>query len=190
MDALFGLLGQVIESILSVIPRMVIVRATHRGIKWVMGAQAKAVEPGITVYWPLVTDMEVQVVARQTADIPNQVLTTQDRKQVVVGSFLVFGINDIVQALGERNWDVESTVRDITQGAIVEEITKRTLDELLNGVAGGRDSEFHIELTENCRKQLRQFGVYVHRAGITDCAVCKVHKILGSEVSTRWNEGE
>lgn len=169
---------------------MVIIRATHRGIKWIRGASAVAVEPGLTFFWPLVTEMEVRVVARQTENIPNQVLMTKDRKQVVVGSFLVFGINDIVQAIGERNWDVDSTVRDITQGAIVEEITKRTLDELLDGIAEGRESEFQTALTDNCRKQLRQFGVYVHRAAITDCSVCRVHKILGSEAVSRWTEGE
>lgn len=183
METLFGLLGQILEAMLSIVPRLSIVRATHEGIKWKYGKTPVAIKPGLMVHWPLVTDVEFLVVARQTFNIPNQVLMTADEKQVVVGAFVVYKINNIVQAIGERNWDVESTVGDITQAAIVEEITSRNLDELLAGISGGRESELNHAITNNCRSQLNQFGVYIHRCGLTDFSTCRVHKILGGDIT-------
>ena len=168
---------------LSVIPRLVIVRATHNAVKWRHGKHPIDVKPGLTFYWPLVTEMEMMVVARQTINLPTQVLMTRDKKQVVVGAFIVYKISDIVQAIGERNWDVESTVADITQAAIVEEIMGRDLDDLLAGISGGKKSELNKALTANCCGELRQFGVHVGRAGLTDFSTCRVHKVLGGDIT-------
>lgn len=183
MESIFGLLGQILESILSVVPRLVIIRATHQGLKWRYGKHAIAVDPGLSFYWPLVTDMEQYVVARQTLNLPTQVLMTRDKKQVVVGAFIVYKISDIVQAIGERNWHVDATVADITQAAIVEEIMGRDLDDLLAGISGGKNSELNKALTANCKGELRQFGVGVGRAGLTDFSTCRVHKVLGGDIT-------
>lgn len=188
MDSIFGLLGQILEGLFSVVPRLVIIRATHNGVKWRHGKEPLPVKPGLTVYWPLVTEMEMLVVARQTLNLPTQVLMTRDKKQVVVGAFVVYKIADIVQAIGERNWDVETTVADITQAAIVEEITRRDLDDLLAGVAGGKESELNKALTANCKSELRQFGVYINRAGLTDFSTCRVHKVLGADFQMQATE--
>ena len=183
MESIFGLIGQFLDGILSIIPRLVIIRATHNAVKWRHGKHPIAVPPGLTIYWPLVTEMEMMVVARQTLNLPTQVLMTRDKKQVVVGAFIVYKISDIVQAIGERNWDVESTVADITQAAIVEEIMGRDLDDLLAGISGGKKSERNKALTANCCAELRQFGVHVGRAGLTDFATCRVHKVLGGDIT-------
>jgi regulator of protease activity HflC (stomatin/prohibitin superfamily) len=183
VESLFGLLGGILDFFLSIFPRLVIIRATHHGVKWRHGKEPLAVEPGLAWYWPLVTEMELQVVARQTLNLQTQVLMTRDRKQVVVGAFVVYKISDVVQAIGERNWDVESTVADITQAAIVEEIMGRNLDDLLAGASDGKSSELNKALTANCQKELRQFGVHVGRAGLTDFSTCKVHKVLGGDIT-------
>lgn len=183
MESLLGLLGEVVDAIFSVIPRRIIIRATHQGVKWRYGKIPIAVGPGIEWYWPLVTEMDLMVVARQTLNLPTQVLMTRDKKQVVVGAFIVYKISDIVQAIGERNWDVESTVADITQAAIVEEIMSRDLDDLLAGISEGKNSELNKALTANCKTELRQFGVHVGRAGLTDFATCRVHKVLGGDIT-------
>jgi regulator of protease activity HflC (stomatin/prohibitin superfamily) len=128
--------------------------------------------------------MDQIVVARQTLNLPTQTLMTRDKQQIIVGAFVVYNIKDAVQAIGERNWDVESTVGDITQAAIVEEITKRTLDELLEGVSGGRDSNLSKALTGNCRKQLRPFGVRVWRCGLTDFSTSRVYRLIGNDPLT------
>jgi regulator of protease activity HflC (stomatin/prohibitin superfamily) len=188
VESLFGLLGGMLDALFSIIPRLVIIRATHRAVKWRAGKTPIDVGPGLDWYWPLITEMVTMVVARQTLNLPTQVLMTRDKKQVVVGAFIVYKISDIVQAIGERNWDVDSTIADITQAAIVEEIMSRDLDGLLAGISGGKTSELNKAITANCRSELRQFGVWVGRAGLTDFATCKVHKVLGGDITRMAEE--
>lgn len=184
METAFGWLGQIFEALLQFIPRLIIVRNTHQAVKWKMGGKVVPIEKGRrTWYWPLVTDVETIVVARQTINLATQCLMTSDQKQVVAGGFVVYHINDVVQAIGERNWDVESTVGDISMAAIVEEVMQHELDDLLESISLGMQGDFNKKLTDNCRKQLRQFGVYVDRAGLTDFSTCRVYKVLGADMS-------
>jgi len=180
MDA-FAWIGQIVEALGRLIPRLVIVRATHQGVKWVCGSRVKAMLPGLHVYWPITTEFEVLVCARQTLNLSTQVLMTQDRQQVVVGMLVVYRVKDVVEAIGKRNWDVETTIKDITQAAIVEVITTTSLSDLLAGLS----TTIEKRLTGSCRKQLRQFGVYIHRAAMTDFSQCKTFKLLGDEQATK-----
>lgn len=179
MESAFAWFGQVIEALLSFIPRLILVRATHQGVKWKYGKYAKRLDPGLHLYWPLVSDYELIVTARQTLNLPTQSLMTKDRKQVVVGSVIVYRIRDAVDAIGERNWDVDSTLRDITQATVVEVVTSNTLEDLLNGMAQGNDSDLIKSFTENVRKELRQFGVYIGQAKFSDFSTSKVFNIMG-----------
>jgi len=182
----FSWLSDIINGILKFIPRPIIVRATHGGVKWVFGKRVRELKPGWHFVWPLITDYEIIVTARQTNNLPNQALVTIDKHQVVAGALIVFSIKDIVQAVGERNWDVVTTVNDIAQAAIVSVVTKWPLDELLVNLT----EKVETELTDACRKQLRQFGVSVHRCCFTDFAPCRIYKLMGSEKVPVFNSTE
>lgn len=182
METAFGWLGQIFDALLQIVPRILIVRNTHQAVKWKVRGKVVAVDRGRrTIYWPLLTDVELFVVARQTCDIRTQVLMTKDQKQVVAGAMVVYWIDDIIKAIGERNWDVGQTIEDITMAVVAEEITSKALDELLDGISHGRNGDFYKELTLNCRGQLAQFGVKVLRVSFTDFSTCRVYKVLGSD---------
>lgn len=168
-------LNDIVQALLQFVPRLVIVRATHGGVKWRWGRYVKEMKPGWHWYWPLTTDVEVIVTARQTYNTHPQALMTSDMKQVVVGGVIIYKIPDIVQAIGERNWDVDTTINDIAQAAIVEVVTKWKLDDLLHEISG----KVEADLTDACKKQLRQFGVSVRRAALNNFSVCRSLNILG-----------
>jgi len=174
MDLSF--ISDIINAILSLIPRPTIIRATHGGVCWRLGYKVSEMKPGWRWWWPFISDIEVVPVARQTSVIPNQGLLTRDKKQVALGVVLIFSINNVVQAIGHRNWDVSSTVEDITAAAVVGVVTKWDLDDLLREITG----KVEEELTETCQKQLRQFGVHVHGCRFTDFTTCRVYKLMGS----------
>lgn len=178
MESLFGLLGEMFEAVLSVIPRLVIVRATHKAVKWRNGKTPVAVNPGLTMYWPLVTEIDQQVVARQVIDLPTQHLCTSDDVSVAVCGFVVYTIKDIVLAIGEKNFDVDDTVSDLARAALVEEITSLSYEDLREGLSGGRDSDLYESLTQNLHEQLQEFGVSVERAGLIEFAKCRVIRLL------------
>jgi regulator of protease activity HflC (stomatin/prohibitin superfamily) len=164
MEAAFSWLGQIFEALLQLVPRRVIVRATEAGVKWSLWFKPREMRPGIRMWWPLISDIEVIVVARQTLNTPTQSLMTKDGETVVAGGVVIFKISDVVQAIGRQNWCPETTAGDIVQAALVEVIATHECDYILENISG----KIEEELTEKCRKQLRQFGVHVSRAALAD----------------------
>jgi len=156
------------------IPRLLIIRSTHAGVKYRRGKDALPMLPGLHVYWPLVTEIEVIPVARQTHNLPSQSLLTKDMKRVVVSGVVVYSIKDIVATLS-RNWDVSDTINDITMLAVTHVITSHTLDYLLEHLT----DEVQTELTRVTRRKLSTYGVKVYRTALTDFAECIILKNIG-----------
>lgn len=172
MDAL-SWIGELVSALGRLVPRLVIVRSTHGGVKWRRGHKIQKMAPGMHIFWPVTTEIDIIVTARQTINLPTQALTTKDGHQVVIGALVVYRIRDIIRAIGERNWDVDTTVADIGMAAVTGVVARATLAEL-------RDIEaIEEKLTAACRRQLRRFGVAVSRMRLTDNAQCRTFKVLG-----------
>lgn len=178
MDA-FSWLGDIVRAILQFVPRLTIVRPTHGGVRFRRGKVAREMRPGLHVYWPLITEIEVIPTARQTDNLTPQTLATKDRHTVAVSGFIVSSISDVVAAIGSTNFDHTSTIKDIAQAALVEVVTGLTLDELLSGTAGGVRSPLNKALTRACRRQLKRYGISVQRAGLVDCVPCRTYRLIG-----------
>lgn len=176
MDQALSWVGDIVRALLQFIPRPILIRATHGGVKWPFGKRPVELKPGFHFYWPVVTEVDRIVVARQSQDIPPQVLETADGKQVAAAGFATYGICDVVKAIGARNWDVDGTVKEICAAAIAEVIVQHTLAELREDMKTG---QLRKKLTAECRKQLRQYGVAVKRCSLTDFATCRVYRVIG-----------
>lgn len=175
----FAWFGQIMESLGKFVPRLLIVRATQGGVKWRWGKTPKALKPGIHWYWPLVSEVEVIVTARQSLNLPPQTLTTNDGRKLVVSAVVVYSVYDIVRAIGQVNWDVVTTASDIAQAAIVEVISSTDYQSLANGVT----EDVEKRLTMTAAKRLRRYGVKVHRCAVTDLAECRVIRLIQNDVT-------
>jgi regulator of protease activity HflC (stomatin/prohibitin superfamily) len=178
MESAFAWLNQLIEAFYKLFPRVLIIRATHGGVKWVRGNKIKLLPPGWHLYWPLTTEVELVVTARQTLAIPDQVMATKDGKTVVVKTLVVYRIPDPLKAIGKVNWDVDTTINDMTQAAVAKVIATHVYDEVMAGI---RDETLTKTLTREVRRELRQFGVHITRCKLVDFAVCKVYKLLTTQ---------
>lgn len=190
MNSALGWLGQLMEKLLSLIPELVIIRATHMGIKWRWGKKVIQLSPGVHIYWPIVSEVMLYVVARQTYNLPTQALITKDGKQIVIGPVIVCNISDVIKAYGETNWDIGSTIKDITQSTVVRVITGMTLKEIQGGLAEGKRSKLNLLLTNTARKELKPFGVNIQRCCITDFSTCTVYKKYGGDFIGDHDEDE
>ncbi len=172
----FSWLSDIFNGILQFIPRPLIIRATHGGVVWVFGNKVVELKPGWRWVWPLIMDWEIIPVARQTERIQDQSLMTKDKKQVVVRVIVIYSIRDMVQAIGQRNWDVGTTVNDIAAAAVVQVVTKWELNNLLEEIT----DKVEEQLTDVTRKELNKFGVTVHKCCFIDFSTCRVYKIMGN----------
>lgn len=175
MEGAFAWLGQLVEWLGSLIPRIMIVRATHGGVKFCRGHKIKEMKPGLHVYWPIITEIEVIPVARQTHNLPNQTLITRDGKQVTISGIVIYEINNVVKAL-TKNWDYNDTVSDVSMAALAKVVVETDYAELTSNV-----DKFCKELTYETRKRLRSFGIRVHRVFITDFSQCRVIRLVGDQ---------
>jgi len=183
MSGALDWINQFFETIALFVPRRVIVRATHRGIKWKRGRQVLELAPGVHWYWPFLSEVENHPVARQTISLPTQTLFTRDQKRVAVGAVVTYRIRDIVLAIGERNWDFNETMRDTSQSAVVEVISTLALEELQHGI----DNLVIEQLTRRVRRHLRKYGISVLKCSLADFATCQVIKLLSD--ATRTHDG-
>ena len=175
METAFAWLGEIMNWIGKWFPRLLIVRSTHAGVRFRHGKQPRPLLPGLRVYWPLVTEVDVIPTARQTHNLPTQALTTSDGKKVVVSGVVVYRIKDIVATMA-RNWDVSDTLNDISMVAITKIITTHTLEYLLQHLT----DEVQEKLTRETRKKLRMYGVSVFWTAFTDFSECIVIKNISS----------
>lgn len=182
MEAALGWLGDIFRALLKLIPQIILVRATHAGVKFRWGSHVIELRPdnglfktGIHLYWPAVTEYEVVPVKRQTTNLQPQYLTTKDRKTIGVSGILVYEINDVIKLLTEC-YDYEDTIRDLALAAVKEVIIQYDF-----GYLQDNGKKIDQELSRTLREQLRRFGVKTIRVTLSDFSQCRVIALWGAE---------
>ena len=88
---------------------------------------------------------------------------------------MVYSINDVVKAIGQRNYDVDSTINDITQSAVVHVFSQYDYTHLQMNLC----TKVEDKLTEICKRELLKFGVLVQQARITGFCKVEMKMLLG-----------
>jgi regulator of protease activity HflC (stomatin/prohibitin superfamily) len=156
----FEWLSELMQFFGRLIPQLLIIKSTTAGVKFVRGAHPKVMGPGLHVYWPIVTQIEVYPSVRQTLELSNQILTTKDGVTVAIGQVVVYTIEDMFELL-TTVYEPEEAIADIAKGAVIEVVRGFTYKELL-------DMDISNEIGKKCRVLLRRHGVAVDRALVTD----------------------
>lgn len=174
MERAFGWIGEIFQNLMKVLPWLVIVPATHAGVAFARGRHIKKWAPGLHIYWPLVTTYKLAVTVRQTQMIQSKIVMTKDLKTVIAGALVTYFVDDIVAALAQIA-DLASDVLERSQGAILDEISKTSLEAIQSDRLG-----FNAVLTERCSATLNGYGVQVISVQLTEFAPCKVIAIKGN----------
>lgn len=170
---MFDWLSQLFVSFGAVFPRMVKIRSTDRGVKWPRCKEAVLLSPGLHVYWPLVSDLEIVTVVRQTMDHKAQTITLRDGVTICVRAVTVWRIEDAVKVWTE-NWDICSTIDDLATTSLVC---------ILSCV--GRDQLTQVDLinslvTADVQKLLSPYGLAVESTKLVECSVCRSIRLVGN----------
>lgn len=166
-------IGKIIEWIGSFIPRLLHIKLTHAGVMFTR-ANAKTIGPGIHVYIPFWSSPEIYPTKRQTLNLPSQVLTTKDLKSILIDVAVVYDIKDIYKALVDT-YDLETTIRDISQGTVKDSVVEFTFEEINN-----EQRELDESITKDITEALEPYGINVVKAFITDLSAVRVFRIAQS----------
>lgn len=164
--------GRIVDFIISTIPRFFILRPTHKAVKWPWGGKAVPLGSGIHWYWPLVTECELIVAARQTNPLPPQSIPVSGESYTVRG-VAVFSIDDVVLAIGGNNWDVDSTVNDLCQAAIMDICAAQDVESIFD------IQSLNKAITAEARELLKTYGINLETCRLLEIAQTKTHRIFG-----------
>lgn len=173
METALGWIGQLAEWLAAWIPRIVHVDARCRGVRFVRGKDPTLVKPGITFYWPVMTNLLVWPVITQTLKLRSQSLRTCDHSSVELEILVTYRINDLVALFGELH-DPESGIADLCLGAARQIVCCSTLEEL------ERDAKKTDEgLEKEIQKQVRSLGIDIRKARFVSLVPVRPMKHFG-----------
>jgi regulator of protease activity HflC (stomatin/prohibitin superfamily) len=169
-------------------PRLRICEVTHGGVKFRRGKSIQEIKPGLFVYWPLVTKIQLIPVKHHSIDLPSQSLTTRARQPIPgkeddegeqaccvgVSTVLAVTIPDVVKALTETH-DIDGLITEVGGAATVKAITTRSFNECLEQLT----KEVERDITNDARKLLGRYGVKVEKAYTTDFSMSKTFRHMG-----------
>ena len=164
MDKALGWIGEIFQTLLKLVPWLVIVPATHEGVAFVMGRHVKKWDSGLHWYWPVATTYKTIAVVRQTQLIQSKVVMTKDCKTVIAGALVTYHVDDVVLALAKVA-DLASDVMERAQGGIYEVIGAHTMAEIQADRLSFRD-----KLTERVGAALNGYGVQIIQVQLTEFA--------------------
>jgi regulator of protease activity HflC (stomatin/prohibitin superfamily) len=173
VDRAFGWIGEIFQTLLRLLPWLVIVPATHGGVAFVRGYRVKEWKAGLHWYWPLVTSYKLMTTVRQTQRIQSKVIMTKDMKTVTVGALVTYYVDDVVSAIAKIA-DLPSDVMERSQGAILSAVAELTLEEIQVDRV-----RFNADLTERVGQVLNGYGVQILQAQLTEFAPCRAIAING-----------
>ncbi len=171
MDKALGWIGEIFQTLLRLLPWLVIVPATHEGVAFVHGHRIKRWKAGLHWYWPVATQYKTIAVVRQTQLIQSKVIMTKDRQTVLAGALVTYYVDDVVAALAKIA-DLASDVMERSQGAIYDAIGKYTLEEIQADRGAFRDI-----LTKRVGEALNGYGVQILQAQLTEFAPARAFAI-------------
>lgn len=129
--------------------------------------------PGLHIYWPVVTELEIVTVVRQTIDHKPQTITLRDGTTICVRAVSVWRIVDAVKVWTE-NWDISNTVDDLATASLVDILSCVTKDQLspitvINSLA-----------TLESRKLLAPYGVEIESTKLVECSLCRSIRLINN----------
>lgn len=174
MEAAFAWLGQLAEWFGRFVPRVRIIQANEGGVRWKYGYKVSKVEPGLTIYWPLVTRIDVTSTARQTVATGTQTLTTKDGRTVSLSLLLVYRVTNPVAALN-NTYEYEDTLDDVAKTAAVDVVCQHTYEWVHDHIT----DDVEDMIFTDAKSELRKFGIGVESASVVDFTLTRSLRILG-----------
>jgi len=173
LDRALGWIGEIFQTLLKLVPWLVIVPATHAGVAFVHGRRVKEWKPGLHWYWPVATTYKLLMTVRQTQRIHSKVVMTKDMQSVIVGALVTYFVDDIVSAISQIA-DLPSDVIERSQGAILAEVSSTTLEDVQTD-----RMEFNRRLTAKTSQALNGYGVCVLQVQLTEFAPSRALTLNG-----------
>lgn len=162
METAFGWFSSIMESLGHLIPRLKHVESNQLGVLFKRN-KAIPLGPGMHWYWPVWSRPMIQCAARSTYTCESQHISTSDHKTVCVRAQVIIEISDAMLSF-VRTSSINEVVVDMALNGVRSVITRTTLEDLIK-----RPRAVDAAITRRIRAELKEYGVSVVRAFLSDC---------------------
>lgn len=173
---MFEWLNDIVRGLLTLVPRLHLVRSTHRSVLFRYGKHFE-LRPGIHCYWPITTEIVTTPVVRQTLNLTYQSLVARDGESVVLAVTVVYEISDVVAALTTTD-NIVDTIQDISHAAVKRVVAVCSADELQKGRTEQGKSIDRL-LRQRLQTDLASYGVNVRGGFIAEFAKPYFVRLMG-----------
>jgi len=165
VSAVFGWFGELVEWLVSLVPRYVIIRCNEVGVRYWLGGRPRELGPGLHWYWPWCTEVNRHHANRMTLDLDGLSLETSDAVPVQVGLIVTYHLVDVIKYEVE-NFEPDEGMAEVAQGALRDIVAEHTWRDLSAKTEEG--SRLEQKLARRMGTALDRFGVRVESCRPTD----------------------
>lgn len=150
-----------------------IISEYESGVKLRFGKlKNKFLNPGLHWKIPIIDNILITIVTKDTLAIQPVNITTIDNKTITVGAILEFEITDVIKYLIETN-EPRSNTHDICRGIIADSLTDSTYEQC-------KDKKTIKAITKLITKKCETMGISVLMLTFTDFSISRVVKLFGN----------
>ena len=164
-------LNQIFIRLMSVLPRIIMLRPFEAGVRTFLGKYIKRLGPGWYMYWPWVHQIVYMETQTQVVDLRTQSVQTTDDKEIIVSGAIQYRITDVEKAILNVQ-DVDASLETLALGIILDFIHRKTMADLKE-VEALKD-----ELLKGMREAAKGWGVKIEKVYITDLGRTRNFRLL------------
>jgi len=172
----FDWLGDMVRWLGRFVPRVMLIRQTHRGVCFTLH-KARKIGPGLVWYWPLISELVLVCIVRQTINLHYQCLITRDGKEIVIAVTVVLSIHDPLAAVTTTD-DVLDTVSDMAQWGVKRVVSNCTAEELRSGKTDNNRSVDKL-LRSKLGTDVAMYGVTIEQAFLNEMSFPTTVRLMG-----------
>ena len=183
MSSAFAWLNNMIQSLGQLIPRLVLIRKTYRGILFRYNGSTAMMEPGLTWYWPISSELRL---------IPTTTRVWELESVTVTGNPVRWGDLEIPTA-AFIGGTVQATVTDPTKlikvyglRSTAVGLARMAMRELWEDGAEG----FAARVIQRLEGEYADFGLRLERFAVTDSYTCVMFSGKVKNLDGDWCAGD
>lgn len=175
MGPIFPWLERLFDFLFSLLPHIHTVNANEMGLKFSRGKHLNVLRPGLSLYWPIVTDPPENFhLGERSVDLASCKLTTEDGYRVAISVSVLYRVYDVAQAvLAAENF--ETILVDRASGSLANVVMSSTWDELLESIETG---DFQDDLHHKLIQTTTGMGLSIIGVRVSDFAETRVLSLV------------
>lgn len=184
MGPIFPWLERLFDFLFSLLPHIHTVNANEMGVKFSRGKNLTVLRPGLSLYWPIVTEEPDNYhLGERSVDLASCKLTTEDGFRIALSVSALYRVYDVALAVTASE-DFEEILVDRAGGALANVVMSSTWDELFEGVETG---DFQDDLHKKLVETTKGMGLAIVGVRVMDFAETKVISLVGDGNMTGGN---